>query len=66
MFSCRRESYRLYADLVVSLRYIFAYDCVLGIWSDLDKTWQRDREWKSEQIFFGEIAPGASEKGAEH
>jgi len=48
---CRREAYRLDADVVMSLEDIFGYIC----WktTNLDKTWKRAREWgKSDPVKF--------------
>ena len=49
--NCRREAYRLHADVVMSLEDIFGY--LLENWMDLDKTWQRDGKWgKSDPVKF--------------
>jgi len=45
----------------MSLEGIFVY--LSGNWMDLDETWLRDGVKKGHYKIFGEITPGASEKG---
>jgi len=67
--NCRREDYMLHADIAMNLEDFFNFQIhLLENRMNLDKTSQRDEEWKKEWSYriFVEIAPWAAEKGAKY